>query len=96
MRLIWILIGAAFAVCMLMCAIRDWQGDEQASVWWAGACIALGIVACLLYGFEYAPWWKLIDGRPMSDFEGRPWYDARETPIVYDRRLDPQPWETMD
>lgn len=97
MRLIWILIGAAFAVCLLMCAYRDWQGDEQASVWWAGACIALGIVACLIYGLEYAPRRQLIDGRPMSDFEGRPWYDEPELPVVYDRRrLDPQTWETMD
>lgn len=96
MRLVWILIGVTFTVCLLMCAYRDWQGDEQASVWWAGACIALGIVACLLYGFEYAPRRQLIDGRPMSDFEGRPWYDERELPIVYDRRLDPQTWETMD
>lgn len=96
MRPIWILIGVTFTVCLLMCAYRDWQGDEQASVWWAGACIALGIVACLIYGLEYAPRRQLIDGRPMSDFEGRPWYDEREVPTVYDRRLDPQPLETMN
>jgi len=88
MRLIWILIGVTFTVCLLMCAYRDWQGDEQASVWWAGACIALGIVACLLYGFEYAPWWKLIDGRPMTEFEGRPWYDEPELPVVYDQPIE--------
>ena len=85
MRTIWIAMGVAFAVCMLMCAIRDAQGDEQASVWWAGACIALGIVACLLYGFEYAPWWRIVDGRPMTEFEGRPWTEEPELPVVYDQ-----------
>lgn len=87
-RAMWVTIGVALLVCIVMCSIRDWQGDEQAAWAWAGVCIALGIVACLLYGFEYAPWWKVIDGRPMTEFEGRPWYDEPELPIVYDQSID--------
>ena len=79
-------------VCIVMCSIRDWQGDEQAAYAWAGACIGLGLVALLMYGFEYAPWWEVVDGRPMTEFEGRPWYDEPELPVVYDR----QPLDTMD
>ena len=91
-RAMWVTIGVALLVCIVMCSIRDWQGDEQAAWAWAGACIGLGLVALLMYGIEYAPWWKVIDGRPMTEFEGRPWYDEPELPVVYDR----QPHETMD
>jgi hypothetical protein len=45
---------------------------------------ALGLAACVLYGWEY---------RPLAPYAP----PARETPIVYDRRrLDPQTLETMD
>ena len=92
MRPLWMAMGVCLLACFAMCALRDWQGDEQAAWGWAGACIGLGLVAMLMYGIEYAPWWRVVDGRPMTEFEGRPWYDEPELPVVYDR----QPHETMD
>jgi len=46
MRAIWCAIGFAFAICVMMCAVRDEQGDEQDAWAWAGACI--GLVAQLM------------------------------------------------
>lgn len=87
-RAIWVTIGVALTVCIVMCSIRDSQGDEQAAWGWAGACIGLFIVAMFVYAFEYAPWWRIVDGRPMTEFEGRPWYDEPEFPVVYDQSID--------
>ena len=83
-RAIWCAIGFALAVCILMCAIRDEQGDEQDAWAWAGACIGLAIVAFALYAWEYTP----TRGRAILP---EPTPTARER-TVYDR----QPLDTMD
>lgn len=89
MRPLWIAMGVALTVCIIMCSIRDWQGDEQAAWGWAGACIGLFIVALFMYGLEYVPWRvPVADGRPMTEFEGRPWYGEPEIPVVYDQSID--------
>ncbi len=84
MRLIWILIGVGMLATCIVSLIYDAKGDEDAAGTAALLLFALGLAACVLYGWEYRP---LAPTAP----------PARETPMVYDRRrLDPQTWETMD
>ena len=83
MKLIWILIGVAMLATCIVSLIYDHLGDEDAAGTAALVLFALGLAACVLYGWEYRP--MAPDAPP-----------ARETPIVSDRRLDPQGWETMD
>ena len=78
MRAIWCCIGFAFAICVMMCAIRDEQGDEQEAWAWAGAVIGLMIVAFALYAWEY---------RPPRDY-GFPSPANDPRPIVYDQTID--------
>lgn len=89
MRTIWVAMGIITAFCFVMCGVRDWQGDEEAAWQWAGACIGLAIVGMFLYALGCAPWRVMVaDGRPMTEFERRPWYGEPEFPIVYDQSID--------
>lgn len=84
MRLAWIAIGAGMLVTCAFSLALDSRGDEEAATTAALCFFALGLAACILYGWEYRP--LAPDAPP-----------AREVPTVYDRRrLDPQTWETMD
>ncbi|MBR1830430.1 MAG: hypothetical protein IJ781_13205 [Atopobiaceae bacterium] len=83
MRLVWIVIGAGMLATCVVSLWLDAKGSEDAAATAALAFFALGLAACVLYGWEYRP--LAPDAPP-----------ACEVPVVYDRRLDPQPLETMD
>lgn len=100
MRAAWIVIGVAMFVTCVAAWVMDERGDEESAEMWGCAMFALGLAAIILYGWEYRLMesrpsipteQQVIDGRPLSDFDNRPWRNGHEVPIVYD-----QPLETKD